>query len=101
MQSALGKYAHVVTAGIVLLVLIAWAIVHVADAFGIVPTGYDSSQLDTFALAAFTYLLGNVAAINGVKPDIEAANARLDSIGAPSAANVRENPNGGATPSDS
>lgn len=90
MQSALGRYAHAVTAGIVILVLLAWALVHVADAFGMVGDGYDATQLDTFALAAFTYLLGNVAAINGVKPDIEAANARLDAVGAPSAADARE-----------
>lgn len=88
MQSALGKYAHAVTAGIVILVLVAWALVHLGAAFQLVPAGYDSTQLDTFALAAFTYLLGNVAALNGVKPDIEAANRRLDAVGAPPAAAV-------------
>lgn len=95
MQSALGRYAHAVTAGIVVLVLASWAVVHVAQSFGL--GAGDTGQLDTFALAAFTYLLGNVAAINGVKPDIEAANHRLDAIGAPPAASVdpeRPNPHG-------
>lgn len=87
-QSALGKYAHAVTAGIVILVLISWALVHLGQAFQLVPEAYNATQLDTFALAAFTYLLGNVAALNGVKPDIEAANRRLDAVGAPPAASV-------------
>jgi hypothetical protein len=87
-QSALGKYAHAVSAGVVLVILASWALVHVGEAFGFVATGVDTSQLDTFALAAFTYLLGNVSAINGVKPDIEAANRRLDAVGAPPAAAV-------------
>lgn len=91
MQSALGRYAHAVTAGIVILVLVSWAGVHIGEAFGLVPTDYDATQLDTFALAAFTYLLGNVSALNGVKPDIEAANRRLDAVGAPPAAAVAVN----------
>jgi hypothetical protein len=88
MQSALGRYAHAVTAGIVVLILLAWTIVHGLEAIGVVPDAYDSTQLDTFALAAFTYLLGNVAALNGVKPDIDAANRRLDAVGAPPAARI-------------
>lgn len=76
------------------LILLAWAAVHVGEAFGLVDPAIDTSQLDTFALAAFTYLLGNVSAINGVKPDIEAANRRLDAVGAPPAAAIdRNDPN--------
>lgn len=97
MTSALGKYAHQVTAGIVVLILVSWAIVHVLEAVGVVLPEYDSTQLDTFALAAFTYLLGNVSALNGLKPDIEAANRRLDAVGAPAAGSIDQgdpNPHG-------
>lgn len=82
-QNALGKYAHAVTAGVVALVLAAWAIVQVGVAFGV--TVGKPDQLDMFALAAFTYLLGNVSAINGVRPEVLAAHRRLDAVGAPAA----------------
>lgn len=85
--NALGKYAHAVTAGVVALVLAAWAVVQVGSAFGVV-TG-SAGQLDMFALAAFTYLLGNVSALNGLKQPVDAAHRRLDAVGAPPDAEAR------------
>lgn len=82
-QNALGKYGHAVTAGVVALLLVSWVVVQVGGALGVV--GRPAPQLDTFALAAFTYLLGNVSALNGLKPDITAAHKRLDVMGAPAA----------------
>lgn len=87
MQNALGKYAHAVTAGVVALVLAAWAFVQVGAAFGVVAGS--SPQLDSYALAAFTYLLGNVSALNGLKQPVDAAHRRLDAAGAPSADEAR------------
>lgn len=82
-QNALGNYAHAVTAAIVAMILLAWIVVQVGVAFQLVTT--TPPMLDTMALAAFTYLLGNVSALNGVKPAIDAANRRLDAVGAPAA----------------
>lgn|GEM_PF-6372628 len=82
--SPFGKYAALIAAAAALLVLGGW----VATAVHILGAA-DSSQLDAAALlilgAIFGTGAGALTVSNGLGKQVDAANVRLDSIGAPSA----------------
>lgn len=78
MGSPLGKYAQAVAAVVAVGVIAAAVAVRVAG------IGADPF-LDNLALLATGAVFGSAAATNGIKPDVIAANVRLDAIGAPPA----------------
>lgn len=89
MIGPLGKYSQVVAAAVAVLaiggaILVHGAIIVLAIS---VPEGR-TAFIDNAALIALGAVFGAVAAVNGVKPDITAAHARLDAIQAPSAHDI-------------
>ncbi len=85
-NTPLGKYSQAVAAGMAVV-----CIVGGGAALVFVPL---TEQAMTVVMGAFFTALGavfgSVATVNGIKPDIQAANKRLDAIHAPSAAAVTE-----------
>lgn len=79
MNSPLGKYSQFVAA----LVAVGVIASYVMALFLQNPIA--ENQLRDFAFMAIGAVLGSAAAVNGVKPSIEAAHTRLDKIGVPSA----------------
>lgn len=82
MNSPLGKYSQFVAAIVVVGIIASY----VAALFLGLSSAED--QLRDFAFMAIGAVLGSAAAVNGVKPSIEAAHTRLDKIGVPSAGDI-------------
>jgi len=86
-MSPLGKYAQAVAALLAVFLVIAWVVAEYlagARVLGTSPAG-----LKEVALIAVGAVFGAQAAVNGVKPAIDAAHTRLDKLGVPSAHDVR------------
>lgn len=91
MGSPLGKYSDVAATVVGVGVILAWIVVHVLVivlvAFGHAePPATTLQALDYAGIAALGLILGQRATTNGASQIAQSANARLDAIGAPSAA---------------
>jgi hypothetical protein len=87
MTSPLGKYAQAVAALLAIFCVVSWVVSEYLSGLGIMqgpPPG-----LKEVALIAVGAVFGAQAAVNGVKPAIDAAHTRLDKIGVPSAQTIR------------
>lgn len=76
----LGKYQEIVTAILTVFLVVA------AVASRYVQPGADTTFLDAAALLALGATYGRISAANGYAKQAQAANTRLDLIGAPPAA---------------
>lgn len=75
-----GKYADLVTSLITAFLIVAAVLLHALSG----PSG-DYTFIDAAALLAVGALFGKQAAANGYAKQAQAANTRLDKIGAPAA----------------
>lgn len=88
-NSPLGQYAPLVATVTSLLVIGGYVISLLFGAsFGV--TDQATDQLQSIALIAIGAVFGSAVSVNGWKQPLEAANTRLDAIGAPSAAAAHE-----------
>lgn len=91
MGSPLGRYSETAATVAAVTVIVAWVGIHlliaVLQAFGTgVPGNVETSQIDLAGTLALGIVLGQRATTNGASHIANSANARLDAIGAPSAA---------------
>lgn len=85
-NSPLGKYGQLVAAISALLIIGSWIVGEFLHGMNILQAPV--SGLKEVALIAVGAVFGAAAAVNGVKPSIDAAHTRLDKIGVPSAHDV-------------
>lgn len=76
-MSPLGKYSQIVAAFV--------AVSTIGTALVSRPLAFADPFIDNVALIAVGAIFGSFATVNGLKPSVQAAHKRLDSINAPAA----------------